>query len=393
MGDSGLKTYKMKLKVLTPTFIGGGEDYNINKSQYIFNSAEKKLHIIDERKLARFLGNRNLLGLYAKYVREVGNNKGRNQNTNSMNIGEWYSGISRMVKHSGNINECIKYSIDVSHIQRNQLNDVACFIKNIEGMPYIPGSSIKGSIVNAILVSHIQRNKSSYKRYWIDIKNIVNKDKVNFRDLNRISDRLIQDIIDYSITDRDNRRHNIRGMSGLSISDTSPFSGDMMKLYQRKDLLLTEKGENTLPIFRECLISPSEAEFSLTLDLYKLSKALDINDVDDINRALNDYYGILVSQKGLFRVFKNLSSLIPKQETTGGYLFLGGGTGYHTKTIMAALAPDEDELLKVVRKLIHSDRQVTLIHKNDKVISPRTIKVSDEGRSQLLNGICKIEVI
>ncbi|HZJ99137.1 MAG TPA: type III-A CRISPR-associated RAMP protein Csm5, partial [Tissierellaceae bacterium] len=375
--DAGITTYKMKIKVLTPTFIGGGEDSSINKSQYIYDSKNKKLSIIDERKLASFLGKKNLLGFYSGYVKEVSNlGKGKNSNANDMNIGEWYKKMLSMIKSDGDLSQCIKYTLDVSNIQRNQLNDVACFIKDVEGMPYIPGSSLKGSFANAILVHHIKNNSNKYSSYWKDIKKETSRPGVNKWKLGKICDDLTKEIFDYNRT-VNNQRHSIKGMSGISISDTEQFKRDSMKLYQRKDLLLTDKKENKLPIFRECLISPSQSSFSLTIDHLKIKEDLGIKSVEDILDAMDTQFELLAGKDGLFQIFDNLNTMIPYDGNDRGMLFMGGGTGYLAKTIIAALAPSKEDLLKSVRNILHKDKPVTFIHKNDKKISPRTLKVSD----------------
>lgn len=390
--------YQMKLKVLTPVFIGGGEGSLINKSQYIYDSKNNTLKIIDERKLAKLLSDNNMLDFYLSYVKSLNDRRNNNPNQNNINVSEWFDNFSSKFKIKGSIRDCIKYTINSSNIQKKLLNDIGCFIKNIEGEPYIPGSSIKGSISNAILISYILKNKDKYRDVWNQISRASNErefKKKNWQ-INGAIDKLTKEILDIKLKGKSGQVHDFRGMSGISISDTAAMEKGMMKLIQRKDLLLTEKGENKLPIFRECLVSPQEARFSLTIDPYRMKTGLGndfgINRVDNIFEVLDVQYDLLVGAEGVFRAFKGLDKYLPNSNDEKGYIFLGGGTGYHTKTVMAALAPDYDELLKVVRKLIHRDRPVTFIHKNDRHISPRTLKVSEVGGKEYLNGICKIEV-
>lgn len=391
--EAGLKTYDMKLKVITPTFIGGGTDYNINKSQYIFDPVNKKLKIIDERKLAKFLGQKKLLGSYLSYIKQLGDFSNKD-NRNKVNIGEWYQNTVSRTNIRGSLDECVKYTIDVSHIQKNQLNDIACFIKDVSGMPYIPGSSLKGSIVNAILSREISQNKSKYREYWQEIKKESENTNYHQRknNLDRLYAKLTKEILDFSIIDPKGSRVDLRGMTGISISDTEPLDRSKMKLFQRVDLLLTDKIKNEIPVFRECLVAPAETNFTLTVDKFRIKKELKINGIEDIMEALNIQFELLAGSKGVFKVFKHIDSMIPYDGNDEGLIFIGGGTGYHTKTIMAALAPSDDELLKVVRALLHRDKPVTYIHKNDKIISPRTLKVSQNNNSMMVNGICRIGV-
>ncbi|NLL80843.1 MAG: type III-A CRISPR-associated RAMP protein Csm5 [Tissierellia bacterium] len=393
-GIKGYKTYSMKLKIISPTFISGGEDSRINRSQYIYDSSNNLLKIVDERKLAKFLGKRNLLGLYYDYVTGLNDNtiEEENKNENSINLGQWYNSISSTEKFNGDIDECIKYTIDVSNIKKNQLNDVVCFIKNIQGQPYIPGSSIKGSITNALLVNYIYKNRNKYIDYWEEIKRESNNKKISKWNIKNIEGRLIKEIFDYSIEGKRGKKHLYRGMSGLSISDTSSFDRQGMKLFQRKDVTLTDEYDNLLPIFRECLVSPAEGTFKLSLDTSKLNPNLGLESIEEIYEALQTQFELLLGKDGVFRAFYNLDEYISFDAHAKGNIFIGGGTGYLAKTIMLALAPDKDELLKVVRNLIHRDWPVILIHKNDRIISPRTLKVSNDEGKDILNGVCRIEV-
>jgi CRISPR/Cas system CSM-associated protein Csm5 (group 7 of RAMP superfamily) len=53
------KHYKMRIRILTPTFIGGGQEYIIDKTKYIYEPGAGELIILDEAKWAEFLGKNN----------------------------------------------------------------------------------------------------------------------------------------------------------------------------------------------------------------------------------------------------------------------------------------------------------------------------------------------
>lgn len=394
--DAGIITKKMKFKVLTPTFIGGGEEYNLNKSQYIYDSSKNKVHVIDDRKLASFLSKRNLLGWYTGYVKDINvKNSLENDNSNNINIDEWFKKITSMVRVKGDLNECIKYTIDVSDIEKRRLNDISLFIKNVEGKPYIPGSSIKGSITSAILIRNIYNNRNKYDRQWEKIREAVNPDNSYVKEnLDEIIESIYEEAFDYMVNDGSGENERIRGMSGLSISDTDAFDRKNLKLYQRRDLVLSKKGKNDLPSFRECLTPPGETEFSITIDRFKIKKDLNITTIYDVIEALDIQFELLYGKDGIFSIFDDLENMLPYIKDNKGLLTMGGGTGYLSKTIMVALAPNKDELRYLVRDLLHDERgDQTYNHKNDKYISPRTLKVSNHNGKNIINGICRIEVL
>ena len=388
--SAGIHTYQLKMKVLTPTYIGGGNEAGINKSQYFYDSRNKRLHILDERRLIKFLSERQLLKEYASYIRKLPP-KSAMYNSDSINIADWYAGLPNYQGDRKDLEACVKYSADVSNIPQSQLNDIDCFIKDLSGFPYIPGSSIKGSIVSAILVCEILRNKGDYLKYWTDIKRELAESRINKRNIQNIYNRIARSILDYN-QDIGMRQVPLKGMSGLSISDSNSINRKEMRIMQRVDLVLTEKVRNDIPLYREYLVSPAETNFSLTIDSYKIKRDLGINSIDDVLECLEQQYNLLFGKEGIFRVFGDIDHLIPETDNARGLLFLGGGTGYHAKSILAALAPNRDELLKAGRLLLHKSENPIYNHKNDKIIAPRTLKISEYEGKQLVNGICRIEV-
>ena len=75
-------------------------------------------------------------------------------------------------------------------------------------------------------------------------------------------------------------------------------------------------------------------------------------------------------------------------------LWLGAGTGFLSKTLVYAIAPETKKF--VARKLIASylDRVFKKSGHNhgaeDKLLSPRAIKLTQEGKYSQVMGLCKV---
>ncbi|MEW5822157.1 MAG: hypothetical protein AB1782_18325, partial [Cyanobacteriota bacterium] len=61
--------HKMKLTTLSPVFIGGGYEADLNKTQYVFDDSKKIAYIINEKKLAEFLIKNNHFEEYLNFIK------------------------------------------------------------------------------------------------------------------------------------------------------------------------------------------------------------------------------------------------------------------------------------------------------------------------------------
>jgi len=377
------KTYIMNLEILAPTFIGGGENSLINKSQYIYDKKQRLLKVIDEYKWAQFLDRYGLFDLFHEYLK-------RNSNK-PIDIFEWIDMIKNRIKLKFNnqeINKCIKYSIDVGNIDSKELNDVNRFIRNGMGLPYIPGSSIKGALRTIIIATEIMRNKHEYSNYLKEImKNI--EPKVRKKELSYI----IKNIESKAL--KNNK--NIKRLQGLSISDTRNIDNNDLILLQKVDLTLTRKKEDRhkLPIYREYIKPNTILQFSIGIDTVLL-REINIKNFDDLIRRINEFSNLLIGKNGIFRVFNKLNEYLPSKanELDANLLFLGGGSGFHTKTLIGALAQDDREILEITKKILHkSNKNGILSHRGDNIISPRTLKLANYKSRDQIVGLCNLKQV
>ena len=178
-------------------------------------------------------------------------------------------------------------------------------------------------------------------------------------------------------------------MQGISISDASAINKAETALLQKIDI--SAEGQSagkgkTLPLFRECVLPGSEFCCTMKLDRAMLKMA-GINGIDEVLQAAADFYDFIIAKWQ--KVFGKMAAPV-FNDAAGGNIFLGGGTGFYTKTILAALAPDDAAALELIRELL-SQQFRKHKHMMDKRISPRTLKVTSWQGKQYMQGIAKVE--
>ncbi len=127
-----LETHRYRLTVLTPLHIGSGEV--LTRLDYVHLG--RLLYVLDPGKLGQILAQRNLL---ASFLREV-ETQGRN-----------FSLASFMQNHKLH-QESLYREIARYHLESSSAPpELHAFIRNAQGLPYLPGSSVKGAFRIAVV--------------------------------------------------------------------------------------------------------------------------------------------------------------------------------------------------------------------------------------------------
>lgn len=322
-----IKHYTMKLKVISPVFIGSGQV--LDKIDYYYD--DDGLHILNKTKLQEFILKNNLYDEYLETVENeveqiVTHRKGKYAKDL---INEFYK---RYVKDK---NDLIEYSFKIKI--PNRLNRINTFIKDIYNQPYIPGSSIKGAIVSAL-----------------------------------------------------KQEFNVEKIEGIYVSDTNSVDTKNLIIIRRKDKVYrnNEKKERILSVYNECLNAGAELTFKIDLDLNKINSSIGGNKINGIQDILHYIQKRFENIKSIFDLTGELDKYLPNQNDL---LFLGGGTGLHTKLFFdynAHIAVKKAKELLISKNKFRKHR-----HDRDDIISPRTLKVVDVVGKELLAGLVKLEVI
>ena len=394
--------YKMEMEVLTPVHIAGAEyKSKLNKKEYIYDEDKKILILIDSNKFIKFLTEKGYFEKYLSYIETQANIKENKQDD-----------LSKFLKENGiyeniNINKFKKKEYEQS---LNTKNGITLVNRDVNGTSYIQGSSIKGALVNLLLVSYIIRNRNEFKDEISYIYSIIKKinNETKKKDMDEIKSKIsnvvknIEDQIFHKkekiiirneknvLTKRILRENDEKTKKfGISISDTYNTKDENFCFFKDYDEKLEENNQvKPMPVIREYINPKTRFIFDITLDFELLSETrLKINDFNDLINFL---------KKAMNYLIKN--TLETPNDLGSQNLILGANTGFHQKTIIHALFGNEKNRLDVVKRLLHqSNSDKKLNHLIDDEFSPRVlnrIKIKENGElKSKLAGLVEIRKI
>ena len=377
---SNIIKYKMKLEVLTPLHIGGA-DYKskLDKKEYIFDKDKKTLTLIDNEKFIAFLIKKNLFEKYIAYIENNVNAKVMIQNRN-INLFNFLK-ANNIDKDIQDFRKKAPIKLDMNI---ENMNDIKLMLRDVQGKPYIPGTSIKGALINLLLVDYIIKNREKFskeKRIILSECKKTNDDR-SIRNLKNEIKKIVNQI-EKSIIYGNNKDLEKSKRFGISVSDSYSYSNTRTNFYQDIDEKRTNKtGEDKsrpMPVAREYIIANSIFDFDITLDIDLLEESkLKIKNIDDLIDSIENAMSYLID------VLEDKNS--PRTEN----LVLGANTGFLQKTIVYALFEDEKERLEVVKKLLHKNQKNVIgNHLNDK-FAPRVLNRIKINNKNLLAGLVKI---
>ena len=377
--------YKMELEVLTPVHIGG-VDYKtkLDKKEYLFNPNTNDLTIIDNVKFSEILIKKNLFDKYIRYIEENGNSE-KNKDIKLLPFlkeNNIYSDLKYFTKK-----EYKKLDIELK-IKKNgkkeSLNTIKLLNRNVYDEVYIQGSSIKGALVNLLIVDYIINNRNEFldeKKKILDLaySSVDEKSIGTFKDDVKKIVKNIEKKIFYD----GNKNFEKTKKFGISISDSYRNHEEIKtNFYQDIDEKRKDGKEAYMPIIREYIMPKNKFDFDITLDFEVLDESkLEIRNYDDLISALENAVDYLID------------NTLEVENGKSQNLILGANTGFHQKTIVHALFPDKKERLEVTRKLLHKNKKnVILNHLNDR-FSPRIINRIRKNEKLELAGLVRIQKI
>lgn len=377
---SNIKKYKMKLEVLTPLHIGGA-DYKskLDKKEYVFDKDKKTLTLIDNEKFVGFLIKKNLFEKYIAYIENNVNAKVMVQNRN-INLLSFLK-ANNIDKDIQDFRKKAPIKLDMNI---EKMNDIKLMLRDVQGKPYIPGTSIKGALINLLLVDYIIKNREEFlkeKRIILSECKKANDDR-SIRSLKNEIKKIVNQI-EKSIIYGNNKDLEKSKRFGVSVSDSYSYSNTRTNFYQDIDEKRNAKTENeknkTMPVVREYIMVNSKFDFDITLDMDLLKESeLKIKNINDLINSLENSVAYLIN------ILEDKNS--PRTEN----LVLGANTGFLQKTIVYALFEDKEERLEVIKKMLHKGSKNAIgNHLNDK-FSPRVLnRIKINGKNQLA-GLIKI---
>jgi CRISPR/Cas system CMR subunit Cmr6 (Cas7 group RAMP superfamily) len=264
-----MEYYKVELEVITRIHIGSGE--KIKKYEYVYDDGDF-VRIINLSKLIELMTKENMFDDFLGFIQQAT----RNVNNREASLYEYLNSRKNLQGRVLSDKEVLDSITDYKvYIKKNlsRFQDIRLFMKDSMKKPYVPGSSVKGMIINAI--SAVMPEK----------------------DIKAVSSAII--------------------LSDSLPIDTANLIIDTVKRYNIK------KGkESAVNEYIEFLKPQTKIRMTLKLDTNVIT-------IDQIEYALQTFYQIY--QKYYRNYFAGAVTPLPARKNC---MFLGAYTGFSTKTVV-----------------------------------------------------------
>lgn len=326
--------YRLTIETIGPLFIGSEENKNIAKSEYAIDG--NTLYVFDMRKMFNGLVKYHLDKAYAEKVLQF------NQ--------RFYLGS--FLEHNGisydKYKQWIAYSLllpDNVEIKSN----ILAFMKDAYSKPYVPGGSLKGAIrtciLNALLLNGENENFATETENALKIHErngkLINRKAYLSQNASEMETSIFNTLKRKGIKSSDAVNSIFQG---LTISDSEPLDTDCLILCPKIDILPTEshKRNQLKNVVRECIKPGTKITFYVHID----SKFFPYDDKQILKFILQNYLNIEE---------KYLSSFPSTINSNDEYkIYLGGGSGFVTKTCVYSLFDERDRAVKNAGEILDS---------------------------------------
>lgn len=370
MKESFLEVYDLTLTTRTPLFVGSGEKYTVEKNedkkcinkQYIYK--KNKVIFLNEDRFIRALVEKKLVDAYEEFI--------QNKDMNLLDFLKCHEFTDKNGWVSKNL-----ISRKISTESDFREGNINTFQRNANGA-YVPGSSVKGALRTVWLMNRVLKDKSPHTLPSANSAKIAfpEKDYVNLLSLRKDENGAIADDMVNSI------------FRGISVSDSRPIPD---KIFIGKKYDVSQSGkENSVNVYRECVIPGVSLHFKLTLDQSILKGRITKESLLEDIKSFDHYYKKTYEDK--FKRPQNANA-ITAESAPGGMLILGGGAGFFSKSLAYPYL-DEKQGLDWV-----SQRLDKLFPKNgnhgkskENEISPHMMKYTSYNGKLYPYGYCEVDL-
>ena len=374
------------LQIITPIHIGDGT--KLTAKDYFFSSKEQKAYFFNVRKWHQFIYQHGLFSAYEKYISNVHDKR---------NLLTWLEEHDFTLEDVKDIitSESLATVNIINVEKKNTLNDVDKHVHQLDGSLYVPGSSIKGAFRSAILYVLLKKNPAIKNRYWQLVNAEINKPYFNPRkSLNRLTTNLENDLLHTLQLEEKHKpvpSNNAvcSSLRGLQVSDTLRSENIQVAILQKIDAGFNKFGKagfHPLPIFKECMLPGAKLMFDVKLDKAMMA-TVGINSIDDLLSITQQYVDEII------RILKDAFKKEHPEPFCGidaANIFVGGNVGFHSKTLLALLAPDDNTAKNTIKVLLNKEfpKHEHIIY--DKFASPRLLKCTIYNGELLMMGLAEV---
>lgn len=323
---SFLERHKCRLEVMTPLHIGSGR--KLRKKEYIYDRAGARILVMDISRIYEYCVARKKTQEFESFF------MGQDEANKSLRSFMLKAGLaeSRFEAYS-------KYQLPAAASEMCDakkaiaLTDLLTFMRDPYGLPYVPGTSIKGMLRSALLAYELMRNPGKFSSLKAALENSARA--TGYASRTRFLHREMGDIETLAFkpsapppghTGGKDDKDMHSQMSWISVSDSKPLRNADLALCKKHDVR-TDGQKNSVNIFRECLRPGTKVEFDLTVDTEHCAYS-----IETVKEALS-LMNTLIVRRFLNRFDQ---SALPEKEPVAWL----GSAGFDTKTVIQALYGD-----------------------------------------------------
>lgn len=387
MNSKQFETAKMCLKVVTPINISDG--IVLGAKDYLYDSRRQKVFFLNLHQWHMFIYKHMLLEKYESYLANFRDKQSLLEwlRMQGYDIDDVRTVITSEAQATVNL---------MDNEKKKTLNDINRHIQQSDGSLYVPGSSIKGVFRTAILYSLLQKRQDIKVKYWRQIQEKISSNYFKpYRDFNKLISDLENELLHtLRLVDGNIRSNNAvcSAMRGLQVSDTYASRNMQTAILQKVDGGFDKFGKASpkkLPIFRECMLPKAELFFDVKIEK-AVMRTIGINSIDDLLKATHSFFAAVTDllQQAFEKEYQEVF-----QGVAAGNMFLGGNTGFLSKTLLAMLAPDKDTAKNTIKVLLDKSFKTHKHLLRDKVIAPRTLKCTNYNGKLMLMGVAEVRKV
>lgn len=362
-----LKQYKGKLTVRGPVFVGSGKE--MGKKEYLFLPGNR-VGILDIGKVHLLMGKKGRLRQFEEFM--MGG---------FADIGRWLEQqrLLQEVERS-----CLAYVLDRGNtaLERGQRTQIMACMKDAQGKPYIPGSTLKGMFRSILATDKLLQDTAIRKAAQQDLERELPQDRSRTQYLSAVSQRLEGRLFRTLAREGTRPADAVNDiMSGFIVSDSEPIEVKQLVLAQKVEYR-PDGTDKKLNLLRESLCPGTEIRFTISVDhsICPITKESLLQAVERFDEAYSDNF---------LQAFHGTDRLRPPQ------VFVGGGTGFLSKTVVYPIMGKKSGVAATAT--IFDKTRVPRQHKHwkDKElgVSPHILKCTRYKGKTLQMGLCDLSLI
>ena len=392
--DDFIKRGYFEFRTLSPVYIGCGR--TVSKKEYLFDSKTGKIEILQMNKVFDRICKLGLEKEFEAYL--LSSNEGNKWNKGRELIDFMRDNHIPESEYSTWSDEVMPFADrDMSY---HSIKDINLFARNERGLPYVPGSGFKGMLRTVLETEYYLKNRDKAgdlgeriiqkveenafnpkKREWFL------KDEDQAADVESMHKEMFAPQRDNEPPGKNLSDQKNDILRGLLIGDSEALSWDDMCICQKIDVNMDGE-ERKLNVLREAIKPGVTIRIPVSIDT-RICRYTTTEILAAI-KAFNTNY---ISQ------FASKYATAPPTKGNSTTFFLGGGTGYASKSITYGILTGTEavaNVAKIINNTLPPRVQKEHGHHNDarKGVSPHMLKCTRyNGRLCQMGACCIIKYV